>query len=71
MPWTRGLSNVGILNFLRISHFGRYPIMNVYVCQLLALVHDGCLWIQNIITIDAVLINCITNLPKKGPHPMD
>lgn len=71
MPWAHELSNAGIFNFLRIPHFGRYLITNFCMCQLLALVHDGCLWIQNIIPIDAALIDQITNLPKKGPHPMD
>ena len=70
MSWARGMSNTWILNQLRITHFGRYLITIVFVLQLLALVHEGCLWIQGCIPIDAAMIHQITGMPNKGPHPM-
>lgn len=70
MPWACGLSNAGILNLLRIPHFGRYPIMDICVRQRLALVHDGRLRIKRKIPINAVLNHPITDLPKKGSNPM-
>ena len=40
------------------------------VKKLLALVHDGNLWIgDKIIPINGELIHNITGLPKEGPHP--
>ena len=40
------------------------------VKQLLALVHDGHLWIgDKIIPINGELIHRITGLPKEGPDP--
>ena len=40
------------------------------VKKLLALVHDGHLWIGNQkIIIDGELIHRITGLPKEGPDP--
>lgn len=70
MPWARMLSNARILNLLRIPHIERHPIIIVCVRHLIALAHDGCLWIQNKIQIDVALIHWITDLPKKVPHPM-
>lgn len=38
----------------------------VYVHHLIALVHDGCLWISENIPITNILIHRITKLPYKG-----
>lgn len=45
MPWASGLAGSGLLNLLRMPHFGHYNITDRIVRQLLALVHDDCLWI--------------------------
>ena len=55
---------------LNVPHFGRSTQVTVVVKQLLALVHDGNLWIGNQkIIIDGELIHRITGLPKEGPDP--
>lgn len=71
MPWACRQPTFGILNFLHIPHFGRHVIAILVVWQLLALIHDGCFWIQGHIPIDAILIHRITTLPMKGPHPIN
>lgn len=40
------------------------------VCQLLPLVHDGCLWIQDRIPIDVALMHRITSLPMQRSDPL-
>ena len=45
MPWAHGLASFGLLNLLRMPHFFHYNITDGLVCQLLALVQYGCLWI--------------------------
>ena len=55
---------------LDIPHFGRTTQVTIVVKQLLALVHDGYLWIGNQkITINGELIHRITSFPKEGPDP--
>ena len=71
IPWARGLAGSGLLNLLWIPHFGQYNITNLVVWQLLALIHDGSLWIEEHIPIVAALIHQITSLPMKGPNPMN
>ena len=59
-----------MLKVLNVPHFGRSTQVTVVVKQLLALVHDGHLWIGNQrISIDGELIYRITGLPKEGPDP--
>ena len=43
MPWASGLAGSGLLNLLRMPHFGHYSITDRLVRNLLGLVHDGCL----------------------------
>ena len=45
MRWVRGLAGSRLLNLLRMLNFGHYNITYHLVHQLLALVHDGYLWI--------------------------
>lgn len=71
MTWASGLARFGLLNLLGMPHFSHYNITNRIVRQLLALVHDGCLWIQDHIPIDAALIHRITGFPMKGLNPME
>ena len=55
---------------LDVPHFGCSTQVTVVVKQLLALVHDGYLWIRNQkITINRELIHQITGLLTEGPEP--
>ena len=45
--WATGLDKAGLLNMLDVPHFGRSTQVTMVVKQLLALVHDGYLWIGN------------------------
>ena len=55
---------------LNVPHFVRSTQVTVVVKQLLALVHDGNLWIGNQkIAINGELIHRITGLLKEGPDP--
>ena len=71
MPWACGLEGSGLLNLLHIPHFGLYNVTDQVVRQLLALIHDGSLWIQDCIPINATLIHRITGLPMEGLNPME
>ena len=56
---------------LDVPHFGRGPHVTMVVKQLLALVHDGTLWIgDKKIPINGELIHRITGLPIAGPDPV-
>ena len=68
--WAAGLEKAGLLKMLDVPHFGRSTQVTVVVKQLLALVHDGYLWIGNQkININGELIHKITGLSKEGPDP--
>ena len=69
--WVRGLAGSRLLNLLRMPHFRHYNITDWLARQLLALIHDGCLWIQDRIPIDVVLVHQITGLPMSGPNPLE
>ena len=43
--WAAGLDHAGLLKMLDVPHFSRGPQVTIVVKQLLALVHDGTLWI--------------------------
>lgn len=68
--WVCGLARSRLLNLLRMPHFGRYNITDHLAHQLLALIHNGCLWIRKRVPIDATLIHKIIGLPMQGPHPL-
>lgn len=44
MKWVRGVQQARFLHMLYVPHFHRSIIKTKYVCKLLTLVHDGCLW---------------------------
>ena len=68
--WAAGLEQAGLLKMLNVPHFGHSTQVTVVVKQLLALVHDGNLWIgSQKIAINGELIHRITGLPKEGPDP--
>ena len=60
--WLRGVEKVGLLNLLWVSHYNRTPMTILVINQLLCLVHDGCLWLEELITITDMFIHCITCL---------
>ena len=66
--WAAGLEQDGLLKMLNAPHFGRSTQVTMVVKQLLALVHDGHLWIgSQKITIDGELIHRIIGLLKEWP----
>ena len=66
MNWTDGIEHINLLNMLVVPHFGHKNINTVCVCLLLALVHNGALWLEERIPIDDMLIKRITTLPCVG-----
>ena len=68
--WAAGLDKAGLLKMLDVPHFGRSTQVTIVVKQLLALVHDGYLWIgDKRIPINGELIHRITGLPREGRDP--
>ena len=68
--WAAGLDQDGLLKMLDVPHFGRGTQVTIVVKQLLALVHDGHLWIGGKkIPINGELIQRTTGLPIVGPDP--
>ena len=68
--WAAGLDHAGLLKMLDVPHFGRGPQVTIVVKQLLALVHDGHLWIgDKKIPINGELIQRITSLARARPNP--
>jgi hypothetical protein len=68
--WTMNLAESTLLNVMKIPHFGRHQKVNFCV-KLLAIYHEGYLWLKHHIYIDPVLINRITGLSMQGPDPQD
>ena len=64
------LAGFKIFNLMSMPHFGHYTITDRVARQLLALIHDGCLWIWDRIPIDPALINQIMGLLMTGSYPM-
>lgn len=56
---------------LNVPHFGRSPFSIIYKQHLLALVHDGCIWLGVRILIDEMIIMRITTLPYQGKDLVD
>ena len=54
-----------------MPHFGHYNVTYRLTRKLLALIRDGCLWIEDRIPIDAALMHQITSLPMSGPNPLE
>ena len=63
------LERSGLLNLLRIPHFGRGAEVNAVVCILLYCVHGGYLWLGNKVDLNIDLIHRITGLSKTGQDP--
>lgn len=61
--WIRGVEKAGLLNMLWVLHYNCAPITLIVIKQLLFLVHDGCLWLVELILITDMLIHKITLLP--------
>jgi hypothetical protein len=51
-PWATILTNTGILNLLEIPHFGRGKEVNKCIKQLMAVLHGGFLWLEELVSID-------------------
>lgn len=66
MKWVKWFEQARLLHMLCVPHFHRSIINTICVCQFLALVHDGCLWLGEPIPITNMLIHRITKLPYKG-----
>ena len=60
------LERSGLLNLLRIPHFGRGAEVNAIVRVLLSRVHGGYLWLGNRVDLNVDLIHRITGLSKTG-----
>jgi hypothetical protein len=69
--WVAGLANTGILNLLEIPHFRLRKYVNNCIKQLLAFLHGGFLWLEELISIYIEVISFITSLPSNGENPMD
>ena len=54
-----------------MPHFDHYNITDRLAGQLLALIHNGCLWIHDRVPIDAELIHKLTGLLMQGPHLLE
>ena len=68
--WATGLDLASLLKMLDVPHFGRSIQVTIMFKQLLALVHDGNLWIgDKKIPINGELIHRIIALPIAGPNP--
>lgn len=66
--WLRGVDKVGLLNLLWVPHYNRALITMVVIKQLLWLVHNGCLWLEELIHITNILIHRITRLTYTGEN---
>jgi len=64
--WVCGVEKSGFLNLLWVPHYHRTPINTIYICQLLTLVDDGCLWLGGPIPITDMLFHRNTHLHHEG-----
>lgn len=64
--WLSGVDKVGLLNLLWVPHYNRTPISILVIKQLLCLVHNGCLWLEELIPITDRLIHKIMWCPIQG-----
>jgi hypothetical protein len=67
--WEIGIEKSGILNLLKIPHFGHSLEINVCVKLLLKYIHGGTLLLDPWVSIDTKLILWITRLQKVGEDP--
>jgi len=59
----------GLLNLLWVPHYNCMPITMIVIKKLQFLVHDGCLWLEELIPISDMLIDRIPWLPHLGENP--
>ena len=64
------LERSGLLNLLRLPHFGCGAEVNAVVQILLSCLHGGYLWVGNKVDLNIDLIHCIIGLSKTGQHSM-
>lgn len=64
--WLRGVEKAGFLNLLWVLHCNRTSVTILVIKQLLFLVHDGCLWLEEMIPITYMFIHIIKHLPYIG-----
>jgi len=69
--WLPGVEKVRLLHLRWIPHLHRLPITIFVIRQLLCQVHDGYLWLEELIPIMAKLIHRISWLHCKGRDPME
>lgn len=67
--WLKGVDKIGVLNLLWVPHYNHAPIMMIVIKKQLCLVHDGCLWIEEMIPITKMMIHRIMRLPHSGENP--
>jgi len=67
--WALGLELSGITHLLDVPHFERSMYITNCVKTLLSVVHGGYLWLDPPVSIDAMLIHRITELPMIGEDP--
>lgn len=51
-----------------MPHYNRTPIIVLVIKKLLCLVHNGCLWLEELIPIIDRMIHRITRLPYTGEN---
>ena len=67
--WIASLQPSGLLNLLKIPHFGQSNEINAVVKVLLSCMHGGHLWLDRRVDITIDLIHRITELSKTGEDP--
>lgn len=67
--WIEKLTPSGLLNLLRIPHFGNILELNAVVKVLMSCVHDGYLWLDYKIDLNMDAIHHIIGLSKVGADP--
>ena len=63
------MEKAGLLNLRWIPHYHHMAITIFVIRQLLCLVHDGYLWLDELIPITANLVHRLTHFPTKGNDP--
>lgn len=66
--WMRGMDKAVLHNLLWVLHYNHVPMKMVVIKWLLCLVHDGCLSLEEPISITDRLIHRIMRLPYTGEN---
>jgi len=64
----KGVEKAGFINLIWVSHYNYTPATVLVIKQLLCLVHDGCLWLEELIPITDRKIHYITHLRYIGEN---